>query len=510
MKPLFYVQLNPTAPCDLPSILLSLLELCIAQTEECVKGNASTRVGGSGSDWPSHILQVMIVHWLGVIEQLLDSSQVSEANYAVGPVDSHPVSDVINAMMTFLQELMERMLALVKQLHKASCQEGGANEHCLDGASVHTLLPSITECLCSILRRSGGDKCVILSIRLALAERLLPTLCAMLPLIDEIVWKVGHPQEHARESSFENQDDHDYSSVTQRDELTDGFWLAELGSSCCSLCGLLCAELLRPQSEVSDTACWSERDIARIERIIRWRDRGQLEVQHGKTTAGVDREAMGSSLSSACGDASGTNDLRQALFSTGLSIVNITLQSLVTDAAKLALFSEITGALISESKRERDSTSSLDESASDLFTSVAALLDEQRHSSEVVEETLAIWCVPLATFGALSEEAAGAISKAGVVESLRQILLRHTEVLPLRADRSHTAGTSHRHEAASSPDQDVSRGDLQSVLPPKLRHALSPLLGEISVELCRCGIARVGGTVLYRDSLGPDDGLPAT
>lgn len=455
MKPLFHSLVNSDAVRDLQPMLHSLLELCIEQEP-------------SGINWPSQILQVILLHWLALMNQLINYPQ-SGAN------DTHVASNATDGMLKLLPDFIKRMMAYVTKAHQTNCQEEALSR--LDRVSVCALISSVVECLCSILHYSNSNNAIARLIRLALVERLLPELRATLPVLESLASTVDQIEGHTCGSDIINQGQHERSNATQRGNQANSLRLAELTSSCCSLYGILCAEALRFGSIVDNM---SGDELAKIKGTVDQNKRSQSDSQDDGNSSFEDNQEVKGPLSACIQRIFDRDNVDRALLPTALREATTALQTLATESSKLAILSEITDVLFGESKRHRERDLQVDEAVTDFYAYVATLLDEHCSSNALVEEALALWCIPLTAFGMTSDKAADTIVRAGVVQSLKKILLRHQDVVRIQSELPCVPATNHRHWHVVSSSQDVSRADLQFALPPKLKQALLPLFTDTS------------------------------
>ncbi|RLN36612.1 hypothetical protein BBJ28_00003973 [Nothophytophthora sp. Chile5] len=199
-----------------------------------------------------HILHVLQTHCFSLASQflcqrLLWGEKIATDETHTGVCDVYP--RILDSLLDYLDALFVESLAILKRLHKASCQHEEIITWRLNGSFFHVLFPSAVECLSILLKtlsrkdKYGLDGSRTIDIQMQVVERVLPKLHPMLKMLDEVSWKMHSTVAGGNQIRDENagSDRHYIGSIDREDEERN--WFVDLGDSCAILCGKLSCQL---------------------------------------------------------------------------------------------------------------------------------------------------------------------------------------------------------------------------------------------------------------------------
>lgn len=143
---------------------------------------------------------------------------------------------VFISLLEYVEDLMTESLKVLKMLHKKSREHDEIIAWRLNGSFFHALLPSAIESLSVLL---SNRKFPQIADNLLLVERILPSICTMVKMLDEVSWKMFS----ASDGGFQTLDGTALPTQQSEVKVQGRNWFIDLGDTCATLCGKLSCEL---------------------------------------------------------------------------------------------------------------------------------------------------------------------------------------------------------------------------------------------------------------------------
>ncbi|KAL8000657.1 putative regulator of chromosome condensation 1/beta-lactamase-inhibitor protein II [Plasmopara halstedii] len=231
------------------SVMVVLLRRCSVEAVKQLDNITRTEFLKE-SDCFSRLLHVLQTHYFSFAYRSAMQTKEKHTSSEPGKLQSMDSEQVMPSLLDYVDALMAESMTVLKHLHKVTRQHEDAITWRLNGSFFHTLLPSAVESLSILLSEQKYHAKTDVSqpsINLKLVERILPNLCAILKLVDEISWK-----------SFDRGDDSDRTHIENAAPSKQFIfmaqkrnWFVDLGDACALLCGKLSCELFY-QWKISD------------------------------------------------------------------------------------------------------------------------------------------------------------------------------------------------------------------------------------------------------------------